>query len=194
LLGDSPLSQEQVDEAARAVMLGSGKSRPSKPPAMRGEPFLWLSVDDIAHLTAQLALMRACAAQGPLVIVGRAARWVLGNEPNLISINLHAPLESRAHRICTLHSLESEAVGEQLATYCDERRINFIKRIAGPLNPNHEDFDLCVDTWRMGIERTVEVILVAAEAVRCFNNPQRIDQEEMLSCVGPAKGSANHQG
>ncbi len=56
LLGDSLLIQEQVDEAARAVMPGSGISPLSKPPAMRGEPFPLLSVDDIAHLTAQLAL------------------------------------------------------------------------------------------------------------------------------------------
>ncbi len=115
-------------------------------------------------------------------------RWVLGDEPNLLSINLHAPLESGAHRICTMHSIESEAVGEQLATYCDERRTNFIKRIVGPLNPNHEDFDLCVNTGRMGIEPTVDVLLFAAEAFRYFGNPQRIDQEETLSCVGPAKG------
>ncbi len=169
LVRDSQPSTKQVQDAMRAVLRGSGDDHVSGAPHVRREAFHALPVDD---LPVQMAPLRASPALGPLVVVGRAARWVLAEEPNLLSVFLHAPLEARTRQVCRAHSIKFEAAGEQVAAYCGERRTNFIKRIAGPLKPDHEDFHLCVDTWRVDLETTVEMIVAAAEDIMS-SIPQR---------------------
>lgn len=183
LIGDSQPSLEQVQEATRVVLLGSGGHREERSDHERGEPFLLLSVDDLVYLPAQLALLRASASQGPLVVVGRAARWILANEPNLISVYLHAPLEFRAQRICKFHSIASEAVGEQLAMYCDERRTNFIRRVAGPKPQDQDSYHLCVDTSRVGIGQTAEIVLSATSESQ--REVQEADRNSVRVCPCP---------
>lgn len=183
LIGDCHLNQERVDEAAHAAIISFGTRRAAGSPVASDEPLLSLSVDDLSHLSTQLAIIRTSATQGSLVIAGRAARWVLADEPNLLSVCLHAPLEFRAQRICTLHSISSDAVGEQLAICCDERRANFIRRVAGPILPEQDSCHLAVDTWRIGIRQTVEIVLAAAKELQ--GQGQNADRKSQCGCPCP---------
>ena len=123
---------------------------------------LMLSADDLAFLPTQMALIRAAATWGPLVIVGRAGRWILRDQPALLSVLLHAPLSVRVQRICGMYSLESEVVAEKIVGYCDDRREAFIRRVTGHQTASVEH-DVSLDTMKLGITGTLEVALLAVD-------------------------------
>ena len=85
--------------------------------------FSSLSIDDRIFL-AQSNIIRKVAAEGPCVIVGRCADYILKEEPDMVSVFLQASLDFRIDRATKLYGITKEKAAEEVLKY-DKRRANY---------------------------------------------------------------------
>ena len=91
------------------------------------------------------------------VCIGRAADFVLKDEPNVVSVYLDAPYEFRLKR-----EMERQGISQpEAAKYIDrldKYRNSYYVYHTGRLWKNPENYDLCLDTESLGLDHCVELI------------------------------------
>lgn len=119
--------------------------------------FTHLSLDDQLYL-AQSNVIRKVAAEGPCVIVGRCADYVLRDVSNVVNIFIWAGIDARKRRaVEKYHLKESKAEEEILRT--DKRRANYYNYHASEKWGRAENYHLSVRSDYVGIDNAVECIL-----------------------------------
>lgn len=119
--------------------------------------FTYLSLDDQIYL-AQSNVIRKVAEEGPCVIVGRCADYVLREYPCVVNVFIWAELEYRKKRAVNLYNLkESKAEEEILKT--DKRRANYYNYHANEKWGRADHYHLSIRTDYIGIDNSVECIL-----------------------------------
>lgn len=134
--------------------------------------------DELTHLTTHdrlVAITRSvieeAADRGNVVIVGRGAAFILGREAGTLHVQLHASMDarirylmSRSEDLPTETPLDERSLRE-LCRSIDTARADYIRGIfnADWLDLRH--YDLSIDTGRLGVEGTVEVIEAAVGAL-----------------------------
>lgn len=118
--------------------------------------FSGLSLDDRIFL-AQSNVIRKIAEEGPCVIVGRCADYVLKERENVINIFVSASMDYRMKRAIENYGLEEKkAAGIILKN--DKRRGNYYGYHVGEKWMNLTNYDLVVRSDAAGIDRTVDCI------------------------------------
>lgn len=119
--------------------------------------FTHLSLDDQLYL-AQSNVIRKVAEEGPCVIVGRCADYVLRDYSHVVNIYIWADLKARKKRaIEQYHLKESKAEEEILRT--DRRRANYYNYHASEKWGKAENYHLSLRSDYIGVDNTVECIL-----------------------------------
>ena len=134
--------------------------------------------DELTQLTTHdrlVAITRSvieeAANRGNVVIVGRGAAFILGRQAGTLHVQLHASLDarirylmSRIEDIPTETPLDEKSLRE-LSRSIDAARADYVRRTfdADWLDARH--YDLSVDTGRLGVDGTVEVIEAAVQAL-----------------------------
>ncbi len=124
-----------------------------------------VTVDDMDLFDTQKQIVREAAHRGPVVVVGRAGFALLKDEPGLLSVFLHAPLEYRVRRIQKIYRLPDRAQAVELIEQSDKDREHFVKSAAGVAWMQPANFHLCIDTGRIGTAATIELVYGAAMEV-----------------------------
>ena len=106
---------------------------------------------------AQSKTIQNVAEKGPCVIVGRCADYVLRNKPNVLNVFIHSDMESKVRRVVEDYGVESDNVVE-LINKTDKRRANYYNYYTGQKWGRLENFDLTVDSSKLGIDGTAEFI------------------------------------
>ena len=107
---------------------------------------------------AQFNAIKEIAKEGPCVMVGRCADYALAENPNLVSVFVHAPLESRIRRIAAKYDLtDSKAKDSILKT--DKKRASYYNYYSNKKWGDAASYQLCIDSSACGIEGSVEAIL-----------------------------------
>ena len=107
---------------------------------------------------AQFDAIKKLAGEGPCVMVGRCADYALAENPNLVSVFVHAPLESRIRRIAAKYDLtDSKAKDSILKT--DKKRASYYNYYSNKKWGDAASYQLCIDSSACGIEGSVEAIL-----------------------------------
>lgn len=135
------------------VIMGSGFMYETDPSMVldREKVFQW-----------QSDLIRRLAEEGPCIIVGRCADYVLRDHPNLISLFITAPKAVREERIRELHPnhpREHYETHRQFIEKTDRLRGYYYEYHTGRSWEDMRHYDLCVDSSKLGIEGTVEMLL-----------------------------------
>lgn len=115
-----------------------------------------LSLDDRIYL-AQSEVIHKLADEGPCVIVGRCADYVLRNHKNIINIFIWASLEFRADRAVKLYDMPDHKAAEQIIKI-DKRRANYYNYHANEKWGRADNYDLSIKSDLLGIDKTTEVI------------------------------------
>ena len=102
------------------------------------------------------------ADQGPCVIVGRNADYILKDRPDALHIYVFADTPYRADRIVRLYG-ESEKTPEQRLNEKDTRRRVNYQHYTGRTWGQAQNYDLCLDTGVLGEDFCVDVIVKAYE-------------------------------
>ncbi|MCR5755184.1 MAG: cytidylate kinase-like family protein [Acetatifactor sp.] len=115
-----------------------------------------LSLDDRIFL-AQSNIIRSVAKEGPCVIVGRCADYILKDIPNVLNIFVYAGIDFRVDRATKLYGISTEKAAEQVMKY-DKRRANYYNYHTSEKWGNMFNYDLAVKTEDIGIDGTVDMI------------------------------------
>ena len=106
---------------------------------------------------SQAQVIRDIAEKESAVIVGRCADYILAGRENTINVFIHAPLEARVKRIMALHNLDEAAALKEIST-SDKERGNHYFRYTDLKWGKAQNYDLCINSALMGIEKTVEML------------------------------------
>ena len=103
----------------------------------------------------QAQTIRQFAQEGPCVIIGRCADYILRDSTALVSVFIHANMDVRAARIVRLYNLREDKA-RVLIRKTDKSRANYYNfstdRNWGAL----ENYDLCLDSGKLGVEKSAE--------------------------------------
>lgn len=115
-----------------------------------------LSLDDRIFL-AQSDVIRKVAEEGPCVIVGRCADYVLKEWQNVFNIFIQASLDFRLKRVVTEYGVDEKKAGEVIIKN-DKRRANYYNYHVGEKWTNLTNYDLVIRSDLSGIDNAVSCI------------------------------------
>ena len=104
----------------------------------------------------QSTVIKAIANEGNCVIVGRAADYILKDNPNLVSVFLYAPLEYRIEKIKEIYK-DDDKEAKKYAVQSDKSRANYYEIISNQVWGDKANYDLCMDC-QMGNEKVANII------------------------------------
>lgn len=114
--------------------------------------------------SVQSDIIRGIANEGSSVIIGRCADDILSEYDCLLKVFVYAPLENRIKRIMEQHSLE-ESEAKALIKKTDKKRASYYNFYTGKSWGASENYNICINTSRFGIEESARIIAYAAEVL-----------------------------
>ena len=114
------------------------------------------STDNLFNYQAKI--IRELAQEEPCVIIGRCADYVLKEYDNVLSVFIHAPKDFCMEQAAKKHSM-SERELERFITKTDKHRADYYKYHTGREWTDARNYDLCLDSSKLGFERCVEEII-----------------------------------
>lgn len=102
----------------------------------------------------QSDIIKNLAEKSPAVFIGRCADYVLKDCPNLLKLFIHAPLDFRAVHVSERHDVSVDKA-KDIIVKTDKRRSNYYSYYTGQKWGRLENFDIAVDSSRLGIDGTV---------------------------------------
>lgn len=105
----------------------------------------------------QSEAIKKAASEGSCVFVGRAADYILRDEPNAISIFITADIKSRIENVSKRMGIDKNAARKFIDDKEDERS-KYYNYYTGKKWGHASSYDLCVDSSILGIEQTAEFI------------------------------------
>ena len=107
---------------------------------------------------AQSEVIRAAAQSGSCIIIGRCANYVLREENDtVINLFVHSPMFARVARVCERDNLDA-AEAERRIRLTDKEREAYYNFFTGERWGSAKDYDLSVDTSKLGIPGTVTLV------------------------------------
>ena len=119
--------------------------------------FTHLSLDDQIYL-AQSNVIRKVAKEGPCVIVGRCADYILRDYENVVHVFIWADLEFRKDRAIHLYQLPEHKAEEEIIK-TDKRRANYYNYHASDKWGRAENYHLSIKSDFVGIDNAVDLIV-----------------------------------
>lgn len=119
--------------------------------------FTHLSLDDQLYL-AQSNVIRKVAEEGPCVIVGRCADYVLREHKNVVNVFIWADMEFRKNRAVKLYGLKENKAEEEIIK-TDKRRANYHNYHADEKWGRAGNYHLSIKSDFVGIDNAVDCIL-----------------------------------
>ena len=111
---------------------------------------------------AQFDSIKQLAKEGPCVIIGRCADYALEDNPNLLSVFIHADLDARVRRISNIYGLTASKAHDRIRKN-DKSRSSYYNYYTCKDWGSADSYDLCINSARYGIEGTVAMIKYAIE-------------------------------
>lgn len=115
-----------------------------------------LSVQDYIW-TVQRKIIQEVADQGPCVIVGRCADFILKDRADLLKVFIHASVEARSKRVVEKYGESSEAIEKRLRDK-DISRSSYYRFYTDVEWGICKNYDIALDSGLIGIDRCVEMI------------------------------------
>ena len=98
------------------------------------------------------------ADDGPCVIVGRNADYILKDRPDVLNVFVRADMDFRADRIVRLYGESEKSPQARLQEKDKRRRINY-QHYTGRTWGDSANYDLCVNSSKLGINECVDLIV-----------------------------------
>lgn len=112
----------------------------------------------------QSDVIRGLAEKGSCVLIGRAADYVLRDDPARFSVFVYADEADRKARVVERHENVSEQKAIELMTKTDRRRASYYNYYTGYKWGKLDRYHLAVSSSFLGIEGTARMIADAARA------------------------------
>lgn len=144
--GFDPSYVQAAEESAPTGLLGAFSSNRGFGPT--NEDRLW---------QAQRQVILDLAAQGPCVIVGRGADYILRDKADCLTAFIHADRAFRARRIVEVYG-ERDQAPEARIREKDKRRAAWHRFYTDEKWGNVKNYQICLDSGILGIDRCAELL------------------------------------
>ncbi|HCK88506.1 MAG TPA: cytidylate kinase [Erysipelotrichaceae bacterium] len=124
--------------------------------ALSGVDFYGHSNRDEIWIT-QCRVIRELAEEGPCVIIGRCADYVLKEDHDLLKVFIYSDMESRAKRIVEQYG-ESNVNPEKRLKDKDKRRAAYYELYTDQKFGDFNNYDLCLNSGTIGLDKCVDII------------------------------------
>ena len=105
----------------------------------------------------QAKIIKQLAEEESCVIIGRCADYILKDYENVFSVFVHAPRDFCIEQASKKHSMTTREI-EKFIIKTDKRRADYYKYHTGREWTDARNYDLCLDSSKLGFERCVEEI------------------------------------
>ncbi len=123
-----------------------------------------MPINDKLYLL-QHKIIKQVADEGPCVIVGRCADYVLKGRKDVINIFIYADLDFRIKRAVEIKDVKPSKA-EQVVLKTDKSRANYYNFYSGKKWGLPENYDLCINRSALSTEKVVDVIESYLKAIR----------------------------
>lgn len=113
---------------------------------------------------AEAEVIKQLANERPAVIIGRCGFHILREFPNRVSLFLHADLQFRSKRVQQLFNVSEKEALEMIAQ-SDKDRGNYIETFTGKKWTDTREYDLSIDTGKIGLDQSAALILDYLDSV-----------------------------
>ncbi len=109
---------------------------------------------------AQFDTIKKIASEGPCVIVGRCADYALSDYDNVVNIFIQADEESKIKRIRSRYEdVNTDDKARDMMNKKDKQRQSYYNYYSSKKWGRADSYDLCVNSGKLGIEGTVNLII-----------------------------------
>ncbi|MBE7031522.1 MAG: cytidylate kinase-like family protein [Ruminococcaceae bacterium] len=127
-----------------------------------------LNGDSLFRLQADV--IKSIAEEGPCIIVGRCADYILRNNPNLIKLFLYASPEERVKTLMARDNM-TEKEARSAVNKADKRRSNYYNFYTNNSWGNVNNYHLCLDTASLTQDECVDFLYsYVKEREKSFND------------------------
>ena len=116
------------------------------------------SINDQLYLV-QANIIEQLANEGPCVIVGRGADYVLADREDVLNIYLCADMDERLRRVIDEYHVED--ADEAMLCKVDKRRSNYYQYYTDRVWGKAENYDLCINTGKFDTDAIIGMIVDA---------------------------------
>ncbi len=106
----------------------------------------------------QAKIIRDLADRESCIIIGRAADYILRDRKDVISVFVHAPQDFLMEQASKKHSMSNKELEKYIAKI-DKSRAEYYKTHTGREWTDARNYDLCLDSSKLGFEKCVEEII-----------------------------------
>ena len=142
---------EHAPSTSRLSYAFSQQGVPGVMSGMSAADFLW---------NIQCNVILQLADQGPCVIVGRNADYILKDRPDALHVYVFADVPYRAERIVRLYGESEKSPEQRLAEKDKRRRVNY-QHYTGRTWGAAQNYEMCLCSSMLGIDQCVKIIVEA---------------------------------
>lgn len=113
---------------------------------------------------AQAEVIKNLAAEGPCVIVGRCADYVLRDHSKVVNVFIHADLTYRIERAVNVYGIDRRKA-KNTVMKTDKKRANYYNYYTNRDWSHAQTYDVCIDSTVLGPEGTAALLQCLAEGV-----------------------------
>ena len=109
-------------------------------------------------VSAQFDAIREIASKGDCIFVGRCADYILRDRSDLVSVFILGDMDERLKCLERRQGLDVATARKKLKEV-DKDRSSFYKYYSDQVWGDAQNYDLCINSSRLGVEGTVKVIM-----------------------------------
>ncbi len=109
----------------------------------------------------QSDIIKKAAGEGPCVVIGRCADYILREHDNCLNVFVHADKETRIKRSVAKKDCEERKAAD-FVTKKDKQRANYYNFYSNKRWDDLQNYDITIDTSRFTIDQAVELLIDAA--------------------------------
>ncbi len=113
--------------------------------------------------TAQFDAIRSLAEKGDAVFAGRCADYVLRERDDLLRVFILSDLPQRIRTVMARYDL-GEDQAKKLVREVDKDRASFYRYYTDQIWGEAQNYDLCINSGKIGVEGSVQVIMGCLKA------------------------------
>lgn len=114
--------------------------------------------------SAQFDAVRSLADRGDGIFVGRCADYILRSRPDVVRVFICGNLQHRVETMMARKNL-TEDQARKLIKEVDKDRASYYRYYTDQIWGETQNYDLCVDSSRIGVEGAAQVIRAFVEAM-----------------------------
>ena len=97
------------------------------------------------------------SAEGPCVIVGRCADYILRDNENLVNVFIHSDIENRVKRVVTYYNVQEDKARDVIKK-TDKKRASYYSYYTGHRWGEADNYEISLNSDKIGIDNCVDIL------------------------------------